>query len=419
MNRRHAEDSIRILEDKRIERENTLTTRAANQHFDSDSEEDSPSPIFDYYYEADGNRGICKMINFNSVEFHEIFESLRPVIIQNWNVGRGRKYKETSKDALFMLLTLCKHGGSWDFLGQMFKMQGQKFERMIKKFIDIIVDEAHNIWVKSVVKESNMKHLCDTNNIFEEHRYALEAIDVTFQPRDEPGGNYRDKKRFYSKKHANYGYKVEVAVRPNGQASGVSKHAIGATADIDILKSRIKQTEKRLHKGNVSQWVDDYPMNDKYPETWAAIGDKGYQGAANHIRMVTPYKKLPGRNLTPNQIIFNQKLAADRIIVENYFGRMKKLWNIVSKTFLWDEDLYDNIFSLCVSFTNVNIKLQPLKNGDGEWYENYLTAIRAIEESRKRKRSETQADYRERRKRRLGMGYRSQQILDGDSDAES
>lgn len=52
-------------------------------------------------------------------------------IVTHWNVGRGRKSTFKAKDVLFMALAVMKHGGHWEFLGRMFKIKGQTFEKMI------------------------------------------------------------------------------------------------------------------------------------------------------------------------------------------------------------------------------------------------------------------------------------------------
>lgn len=63
------------------------------------------------------------------------------------------------------------------------------------------------------------------------------------------------------------------------------------------------------------------------------------------------------------------------------------------------------IFSFCVPFTNLNIKLQPLRNADGDLYKRYINVI--VTESRKaqKRQNETQTRYRWNRKKRLRVRY--------------
>lgn len=280
--------------------------------------------------------------------------------------------------------------------------------------MQVISKKAYDIWVDTVSSEYRMPKLCDDGTLFKDFEYAIEAIDVTFQQSNRPSGNIQEGKLYFSGKHKLYGFKVEVAVKPNGLASNASRHYAGSVSDISILSKRIMKTQARLTKSNDGEtFTDNFILSEKYPESWAAIADKGYQGAAEFLRVVTPKKKPPGRNLSEEDLIFNQKLASSRIIVENFFGRMTKLWSIVSRKYVWGEELYDTIFRLCVALTNVNIKIQPLRIIDGQWYNGYKNRMQEIGRARKRKRSESQSRYRANRKARLGMGFRNS-ILDSD-----
>ena len=49
--------------------------------------------------------------------------------------------------------------------------------------------------------------------------------------------------------------------------------------------------------------------------------DKWYQGAENLIRAIIPNK---GKNPSKEDELRNKKIARNRIICENFYGRMKK-----------------------------------------------------------------------------------------------
>ena len=59
--------------------------------------------------------------------------------------------------------------------------------------------------------------------------------------------------------------------------------------------------------------------------------DKVYRGAHEMILSVTPYKKPSRGVLSDNQEKYNRDLSSAHIIVENFFGPMLSLWNIILK----------------------------------------------------------------------------------------
>lgn len=131
------------------------------------------------------------------------------------------------------------------------------------------------------------------------------------------------------KKHAHYGYKVEVSVTQTGFAIGCTKHFGGETADIDIFRNNISFHEKFMKKkGNETQVQDSGQLSEQYSDQWLVLADKGYQGLSRTHRVLTPLKKPPStsqRFLTRSDRKFNKKISSDRVIVENFFGRMQTL----------------------------------------------------------------------------------------------
>ncbi len=55
-----------------------------------------------------------------------------------------------------MLLNVLKHGGTWDFLAQMFRYKSVEFQRLITRYMEIIVKEANKLWVNPSLNEYNM-----------------------------------------------------------------------------------------------------------------------------------------------------------------------------------------------------------------------------------------------------------------------
>lgn len=67
---------------------------------------------------------------------------------------------------------------------------------------------------------------------------------------------------------------------------------------------------------------DDRFNYDKYPNYWAILADKGYQGATEFLRVIHSRRKPVHRLIRREDEILNKDVSSDRIIVENDFGRM-------------------------------------------------------------------------------------------------
>ena len=88
-----------------------------------------------------------------------------------------------------------------------------------------------------------------------------------------------------------------------------------------------------------------------------------------------------------------------RVIIENFYGRLKLSWSILRNKFRDSHADYDKIFEICCALTNYLLKYSPLRAEDGEYYNALLREMQEraleLEEDRKRKMKE----YAEKRKR--------------------
>lgn len=400
------------LFDAQRRRELILERSSATRNDNAEQDDDRECPIFDQFYDEDGNEGLLKLTNFTAVELRHLYAKIQAHVSACWNVGRGRKSTFKPMDVFFMSLAVLKHGGSWDVLAKVFEMKTPTFERLICGFIKAVSKELVELFVSPVSRAYSMECLQEHKTTFKNFPCAIEAIDVTFQQSNRPSGNMQEGKRYFSGKHKLYGYKMEVCVRPNGLASAFSQHYPGSVSDITIMSQRIEEHKFRTEKVSEDKELTDDEDEDSADEGttqthWAILADKGYQGAHEMMRCITPYKKPRQGDLTVHQERYNKKLSSDRIIVENFFGRMQSLWGIMGTKYRWSESLYDTIAAMCVALTNVHVDKLPLRSLDGDWLNRYLNNLSFIGNEKKRKRAEDQAMYRERRNNRLRIGFRS------------
>jgi len=335
MNAGRAEDALRILGEQAADRDHEISAFSALRSQDSDDESDAECPIIDSFYGSGGNQAILKMCNFTLPEFRRLYSIMHEHIVTTWNVGRGNRSTLKPMDVLFMCLAVLKHGGSWDTLGTVFRIKGPTFMRIMTGFMAKIAPFCAVRFVKKYDEKMGMAFLNEKKTLFKSHQYALEAIDVTFQQSNRPSGNMQEGKNYFSGKHKLYGYKVEVAVRPNGFATAFSTHYPGSTSDITIMHERLTQHAERLRKRDDDEnFEDQYHLSDEYPDHWAVLMDKGYQSSAEVLRAITPKKKPLRGVLGRDDERFNRLLSSDRIIVEKFFGRLGQLWTILSSKFV-------------------------------------------------------------------------------------
>ena len=233
--------------------------------------------------------------------------------------------------------------------------------------------------------------------------YARYATEVKFQQCNRPSGNMSEGKVYFSVKHKLYGYKVEVSVLPSGLAIGCTKHYPGSISDLEIFRNNSGFHEEASKKVVVDQSYDDNGLHEIHRmDYWGILADKGYQGASEDFRVIHPIKNPPRGVLSTEDQEFNRKVSSDRIIVENYFGRMTSLFTVLSHKYRWNEKLYDKIFKACMALTNFHIKLNPLRNTDGFHYTGVRNRLcsTSLEESDKRKRSYEKSIQRRRQRMR-------------------
>jgi len=127
------------------------------------------------------------------------------------------------------------------------------------------------------------------------------------------------------------------------------------------------------------------------------MADKGYQGAHELGRYIIPNK---GSSLTNQEKASNNNIAKARIIIQNFYGRMKKLFKILVEAFRLDEDCFDDIFVICFYLTNYHIQNSPLRKEDGEYHRAVLKKWWVEEDERREKIKTANEAYIARKKRR-------------------
>ena len=243
-----------------------------------------------------------------------------------------------------------------------------------------------------------------TGRRFENYPSALYATDVKFQQANRPTGTFSDAKAYFSAKHGLYGFKFECSVSAAGRAVFITRHYPGSKADVSIFEDHAATHTSMLLKTEAEGQVQDHCEGAvRYPALWAVLVDKGYQGIQNSVRSIQPKKQPRNGSLSADDIERNHRVSSDRVIVENYFGRLCMLWKIMYKKFTLSEERYDQILRLCVALTNFHVSLNPLRAEDSDYYGRTLARYASQAQlDRERRRAHNQAAVLRRRDRLNG-----------------
>ena len=317
--------------------------------------------------------------NFSIAEFRILYFQTADIIQSSWNVGSGRRNPTHPMDALLMTLTQLKQGRPYAHTARVFGCAADRFRRLVETFVVGCADG----FVDYFVTQPSMGDYRTSGAVFDHFPDAIEAIDVTFQRSYARGEDYASKKLRWSGKHKGYGWKSEIAVGPDGKARYLSPPYPGSFHDMKIFKKHVDEHLARLVKDDAdARESDDMSVDDDDDKNmWAALLDKGYEGSHKYGRFLSPKKKTARRDLDSDDKKKNNRIENDRVIVENFFGRMKTIWGTTEQTFRFRDDLYAPYFKLCVALTNYHIGILPLRKEDGIIESNYYK--RMIDEYRR------------------------------------
>ncbi|KAJ8577028.1 hypothetical protein ON010_g2179 [Phytophthora cinnamomi] len=394
-------------------------SKRARHHFDplpdSDEDEDADHAILDNF-QALGADSVLKLCNFTVAEISRLWSRVSGYMATRWNVGKGNKHRESGIDVLFISLCVLKNGGRWDLLASTFNMKAPTFEKKVVHFLDILSPFLFKIYVDHAERDRTMRREVLEGHAFQHYPEARYAVGVTFQQANMPGGTQQERASYYSKKHKLHGYKTEVSVLPTGLAINCSRHYKGSEADITIFrKNKAFHVAAATKPATDDSMADDGPLRETYPDSWMILADKGYQGLASEMRVLIPKRSRPAVPLTVEEEAVNHDISSDRVVVENYFGRLCTLWSLCSDKYRWQEVKYEVFFRACVALTNVHVRDHPLRAEDGEHYRDYLRSLNSIGTERRARRLE--ANRRSRRRRQLRLET-AEAVVDSDVSSD-
>lgn len=374
---------------------------------EEDDVEEEDRKIYMSIYEVGGEEGSITFCGFTYAELQLLFGVVERSLRNSWGRGRGRRSRFGAFDAFAITLNQVKHFGKWEISALHFKLKTATLQRMVKKVLFLVREP---LLEQYFPKEVSMIDLRQDGNQFRNFPEAKFVADVTFQPCYRPKAKFEESKFYFSGKHHRYGLKVHSLHLPNGICVYKSNHEGGSVHDFSILSKPNSLAEHRhlCRKTDGDLTLEDAgDFKEAHPNQWCVLLDRGYMGALEFLRAVLPKRKPPGGTLTASEVARNKRISQDRIIVENFYGRMKQLWGVTREVYRWNHEDYDAISDVCFALTNFHISLHPLRQDDIDFYKRYKSMIK--EEGKKQEEKEKRARKRSEDNRQSRIRFSSQQ----------
>ncbi|KAF0774831.1 hypothetical protein AaE_001469 [Aphanomyces astaci] len=218
-----------------------------------------------------------------------------------------------------------KHYQTWEKHAVDFGLKAPTLEKLVVKVVGV----CSKLLYACFVSLPRMTTLRSKDKVFTHYPYALYATDVKFQPAHRPSGRFGEQKHYFSGKHKLYGFKIEASVSPEGLLVDMSPHEPGLVSDLTMFRSRLDQHTQALAKDDYDDTINDNgELFREHPTSWAVLVDKGYIGLAASARAIHPKKKPVSGTLDRFDMDRNKEVSSDRVVVENFFGRVCSLWKV-------------------------------------------------------------------------------------------
>jgi len=345
---------------------------ASVRHSNKDDDDDEPLNVLFREVQLQNNNAIFCLTGFEPIEVEMLWSRVCGVYPVHC---KGRRPRINNFDSFFLLLNFLHVYLQANKLATLFGITEGTYHETVHKSLKIVGPLLTALYLKPMSFQS----LLESNALNAKFPQAMMIIDGRFQESYRPVGRFNEAKRYFSGKHWDYGLKTTVGIYPNGRAVFVTKHDPGSVHG----KIQITSSENlALILGLIRKRPEDaqYDCHDpdaalKSPKNWAVLGDKAYIGCDSSFRVICPSKPSKNHPLTLEEKALNQKISSERILIENYFGRLVSKFAVMKELYRGDHNLYDDLCHVCHALTNYHISLHPLRQADGNLYASFQTQL--------------------------------------------
>ena len=338
---------IRLFSGTEMEQLNELVKqrneRMRRSFIEPEKDETQPKePTCDDLYEKFGRDYCRKLTTFTETEVDEILsvceETLRPI-------GPGRRYHDI-KYRVIIYLTWLTSGWTIRGLSNMFGLSPSSVQRTISY--------AMSGMTNSLKKEYLPEKRSDITSIskFKHFPQALGAVDASLIPIQKPKDSMLNND-YYSGKHSMHGAKIQVTVDADGKAIHISPLIPGRRHDAYLFRnSGLAEFMKKVRRGSGRTEIT-------HP---ALLADSGYTGLDEiYYELIVCKKRPPHGELSQKDFETNSKLHSDRVLVENFFGRLKTTFGILSNPYRCALNSLEDVVITCICLLNLKLRAHPLR----------------------------------------------------------
>lgn len=264
-------------------------------------------------------------------------------------VGAGRKFDQTLAQRTVAVLSYLRLYVPQLVIALMFGLTQCDISRDLRRLLPLIIAvlPCPEVWdiTKVAQHQDNLTTLS-----YEQLADGRALVDATEQRVFRPGKDNETRKRYCSGKKKAFTLKTQMVADGGHHILAISASVPGAMHD------------KKLS--------DEVQTVERLPDGCEADADKGYQGMAEQVGLITvcnpetgigqqvprltvctPFKKMKGKELTEQQEKFNSQLSAIRVRVEHCIGWVKN-WAIIATRFRCSHLIYTSVIQTVCGLVN-------------------------------------------------------------------
>lgn len=355
---------------------------------DDDDDEDDTTGILWDWVKSEGD--FTRLTNFSEEQVLDFYRHSKKWISQNRR--RGPHPGISYPDAWIAILAFYKFNTDYTNLSRTLRIRETTLQDTIKRMRTIVFLTLEERWWCSRLRPQALDDPA--------YSHIALLVDTTSIQVYRPRGLFDEVKPYWDTKNKIYALKKEVLVLAHAPyyAMFSGKKRIGSTHDYLIHKDNYLSYSDYLLKTADEQ---NTLTHDRNNAKWVVLGDKAYQGPDTDTpeihRMFVRRAPRTARDREQNAV-----LSRIRVPVEQFFGRLTKLWKILRGIYRYDHSHFDTDFDNCVLLTNEHIRNHELVEIDRLFYRALISERKRLHEQREEKQKASVSKYREKKRRLAG-----------------